>query len=117
MISYKGRGTRTQFLIINVLVHAVLIIAFLAKSFSADGRMIGQSVSIEDIATGIGMIGVVIYSILALIFETARRFKDINVNGLFSLLLFVPGTSVLFLALLFIPGTEGTNRFGENPRL
>ncbi len=117
MITYKGRGTRTQFLIINVLVNAVIIGAFLAKSFSANGSMIGQGPSIADTLFGLAVIGIVIYSYLALIFETARRLKDINLNGWFSLLQFIPGISVImFWGLVFIPGTKGQNCFGDDPR-
>lgn len=117
MITYKGRGTRVQFLIVNILVNGVIIGAFLAKSFSADGRMLDSQPTFSDTAYTLGIFAVVLYSYVALMFETARRLKDINVNGWFSLLLFIPGISTLtFWPLLFIPGTKGPNRFGDDPR-
>lgn len=118
MITYKGRGTRTQYLIVSILVQAVLVVAFLAKSFSADGAMIGSN---RPTGEGMffygGILAIILYSLTALLFETARRCKDINISGWFSLILFIPAVSQLFSFLLFfIPGTKGTNRFGSDPR-
>ena len=44
-----------------------------------------------------------------------RRLHDVNVEGLFVLIFFVPFGQLLILWLMFKKGTDGVNDYGEPP--
>ncbi len=76
------------------------------------------------------MIGVVLYALYALavfipsIAVTVRRFHDRDMSGWWYLGLSLAGiipfvgflASIAFLVLMFLPGTQGSNRFGPDPK-
>jgi uncharacterized membrane protein YhaH (DUF805 family) len=59
----------------------------------------------------------VILSLTPAIFSLiTRRLHDLNASGWWQLIFFIPFGLILFFALPFKKGTEGTNRYGEQPK-
>ena len=108
----EGRLNRKRYFkyyIILVLVSTIIsfIIGFIISLLTgtADNILFDLFTGIVSLATGIGgiMLGV-------------RRLHDLNRNGWFMILLFVPFINLIFLLYLwFAPGTFGDNRFGADP--
>lgn len=125
MFTFKGRGTRREFIIQNLFSFLIIVAIFLIKSKSSEEMIMNHEflndqsslIDFKNIFTGIILISFSITAIIIPFFEASRRLHDLNKNGLFSLILLVPFIGfIVFIYLIFTPGTKGTNRFGENPR-
>lgn len=102
--SFPSRMRRLHYALTSPILITILLVCT-PFFFSNDKAERGISISIA------------IFIVPAIFAITASRLRDINSNGWFSLLLAIPAINILMIiALMFIPSTEGTNRFGENPK-
>lgn len=61
----------------------------------------------------IGFIGIFLLFLYLPI--TIKRLHDLNFNGWWSLVFFLPFGQIVLLPLLFYKGTPGPNKYGEQP--
>ncbi len=109
MLTFRGRGTRKEFIVVNAFSLAIIIGVFLCKSFA--------STKTETLIMMILAVVGIVYAYLGIIFESMRRLRDVNINPWFALLRLIPYSGIPFtLCLAITPGTDGANRYGENPR-
>ena len=107
--SIEGRIGRGKFFLRNLGIFAItMVLCFLAGAalalagFTVDDRLAnGVSGAIE-----LAMIPV-------WLMQAIKRCLDMNISGLWSLLLMLP---VVSLVLLFVPGTRGPNNYGADPQ-
>ena len=58
---------------------------------------------------------VFLLSIIQVFFVTHRRLHDLNANGWWQLITFIPFGQLLMIAFIFFKGTEGKNKYGDPP--
>lgn len=120
MFQVRGRARRREvwaFVLGNLLVYLALVILLTPfSSFSPEGRL-------ESVApAGLPFLALLLaFGLGVLIAGTTlavRRLHDLNLSGLWYLLVLVPLLGFLLnLALAFLPGNPGENRFGPPPGL
>lgn len=109
--SFQGRIGRIQYLVWSLVFSALIWLAgtLLSLLFGSD----------PGVQTQTGTVSGSLYVFSSIVFFLitvslgVRRLHDMNANGWWYLLAFIPGVSFIFgLVLLFAPGTPGVNRFG-----
>lgn len=101
---FNGRASRTEywtFTLVNAAISIGLILV--ERAFGGHGS--------GFLSTIFGF-GVLIPGIAVLI----RRLHDTDRSGWWALLAVLPLANLVLLAFMFFDGTQGTNRFGENPK-
>lgn len=137
---FEGRSRRMEFwmfqllnLIVALVFAGPFFFSFMGASMAAAGNPAAEAQLAENIfAGGLGLstIGLGLYAIYALaviipsIAVTVRRFHDRDMSGWWYLGLTLAGLipfvgflgSIAMLVFMVLPGTEGSNRFGPNPK-
>lgn len=111
-----GRVNRMQYFLTWVLLLVIGITAMFAMIF------IGQLAITED-KGGFGILLFVIPAIFVYLatlllglFLGVRRLHDMNMNGWYMLVVFIPAIGWIFgLFILFKPGSAGVNKYGNPP--
>ncbi len=105
---FRGRMSRFPFLTEILFLIALWIVLCAIAYFAAheyQNRVIPVLIQISVIPLGI-------YALSCCV----KRWHDLNMSGLFAIVLLIPPVSLLVLLLLFIiPGSAGPNRFGPVP--
>lgn len=106
--TFKGRSNRKEYIVKNLITVLVLII----------GSYTINDCTNNDLLTVLYVVGMAILANI-LIFQyfplSVRRLHDLNENGWYVLLTFVPFCQFFILWLMFRKGTEETNKYGEPP--
>ena len=99
---YIPRRTRISFVLIYLMV---LLFGFIY------GEYFVKEIDLNTII-------LVIIMMMIQFYNSIGRLHDIDYNGWWILLSFVPGINILFILFLsFYPGFKGSNKYGPNPRL
>ncbi len=105
---FSGRAQRAEFWMFSLFS---LIVSIILRIIDA--------VLLLDLASGISILSTV-YALAVLIPGTAvgiRRLHDVDRNGWFILLVFIPIVGWIWLLILFVrEGTPGENQYGSNPK-
>ena len=108
MFSFKGRSNRKEY-IVKILI---TILVFIIGSYTVN------ECTNNDLLTVVYVMGMAIF-VNILIFQyfplTVRRLHDINENGWYVLLTFLPFCQFFMLWLMFKKGTPGLNKYGKPP--
>ena len=118
--SPKGRFSRYSFLAWNLVLNIMVMIVaavIMAITGAASGLMTAtdpnEMMAFYGSATGLMMIVLILASLVFSIIFFVRRLHDINMNGWWSVLIFIPIVNIIFgIYVLVKKGVEGTNRFG-----
>lgn len=137
---FEGRSRRMEFWmfqVLNAIVAVVLAGPFFFSIFGASianaDDPVAQEAAMAALFEGgfsLSMVGLGLYLIYALailvpsIAVTVRRLHDRDMSGWWYLGLSLAGlipfigfiASIGFLVLMFLPGTQGSNRFGPDPK-
>jgi uncharacterized membrane protein YhaH (DUF805 family) len=137
---FQGRSRRKEFWmfqLLNALVALVLagpfFFSFVGASLEAAGDPAAEAALAENLfagGMGLSFVGLGIYGLYALaalipsIAVTVRRFHDRDMSGWWYLGLTVAGLipvvgiigSIALFVFMVLPGTEGSNRFGADPK-
>lgn len=137
---FQGRSRRKEFWmfqLLNVIVALVLagpfFFSFIGASLEAAGDPAAEAALAENMfagGVGLSVVGMGIYGLYALaalipsIAVTVRRFHDRDMSGWWYLGLALVGLipfigflgSIALLVFMVLPGTEGSNRFGPDPK-
>lgn len=110
LFSFKGRSSREEYTCRMFLMATLMIV----WSYTID--IYGNTDSISSflyvlILGGSGILMFFQYFPLAI-----RRLHDLNASGWYVLLTFVPFGQFLILWLMFKEGTQGSNKYGEEPK-
>ena len=110
IFSFEGRINRTQFLVRFGGLSALVV------AYVANDKVVAQSEDVLETVLG-GFSDIVVFFTLAWCFwaNSAKRWHDSDVSGLYVLINIVPvvGVPLNFLLNVIIPGSPGTNRFGN----
>ena len=124
---FQGRSRRMEFwmfFLFVFIVETILLFPLMGSVMSAIAS--GQSNGGEAMTAMFSGIGG-IFAIILMLFGLAifipmlavyvRRFHDQDKSGWFVLLGLIPYLGALvLLVFMFLPGTNGSNRFGEDPK-
>ncbi len=109
VFTFKGRSSRKEY-ITKVLLLTVCIITWV---YTID--LYGN----EDSLFSFLYVTILFVCEIVLFFQyfplTVRRLHDLNENGWYVLITFLPFGQLLILWLMFIKGTPGHNKYGEPP--
>lgn len=118
---FSGRSRRKEywmFTLLSVIVYAVGFMLLMAGGFTMDPA--------QQTDAGIGpigwvgliiMIGWALGTLIPTIAVHVRRFHDQDKSGWFYLISFIPYVGgLIVLVFMFLEGTQGTNRFGADPK-
>jgi uncharacterized membrane protein YhaH (DUF805 family) len=114
--SFSGRIGRIRYMAYSMGM--MLLFSFIAGILGAAMAPIMSDPSGEAAGVVSGLLMIVVYAfiVVASFVLAIRRLNDFDASGWWSLLLFVPLVNGIFgLALWFVPGTKGGNRFGPEP--
>lgn len=107
----KGRSNKKEY-IINISIFVLLILVRIYFFDQYRGVEKSNLIIILNIFTAcLLLLWIIQYFSLAI-----RRLHDLNTSGWYVLLTFIPFGQFLILWLMFKKGTEGTNRYGEQPK-
>ncbi|MDF2838334.1 MAG: yhaI [Evtepia sp.] len=99
---FDGRARRKElwmFLLVNFLIGIVFSILYaISEMFYILWGIYCLAILVPSLAVGV------------------RRLHDIDKNGLWILLSFIPIANIVLLVLYCMDGTPGENRFGPNPK-
>jgi uncharacterized membrane protein YhaH (DUF805 family) len=113
IISFNGRIGRIRYLAYSTGISILAMLAMIPL-VGASALMGGEA----NMST-IGVIGISVISIAALVFTVMygkRRLNDLNRSGWWLLVMLVPVISLLVtIYMVFFPGTDGENDFGAEP--
>jgi uncharacterized membrane protein YhaH (DUF805 family) len=113
ILSFSGRLGRLRYLAYSMGTYLLLLLV-MVPTFGASAFMGGE----PDVST-IGMLLMAVaYIALIVVWITfaKRRLNDLNRNGWWLLLAFVPFANFLLtLYMMFFPGTDGDNNYGAVP--
>jgi uncharacterized membrane protein YhaH (DUF805 family) len=120
IFSFKGRIRRSAFVIRYVLslisfwiVMAVFILGFFIGVFDAFFNIS----SILDSLLFLFPFFILLLILPVILVQTVKRLHDLDKDGFWALLWFVPPIGFVFLLyLVFADGTVGPNRYGEDPK-
>lgn len=139
-VDFQGRSRRKEFWmfqLLNLLVAVVLagpfFVSFIGASVANADDPIAQEAALTAMlegGLGLSAIGLGLYGIYALaaflpsIAVTVRRFHDRDMSGWWYLGLILAGLipfvgfvgSIALLVFMVLPGTQGSNRFGPDPK-
>lgn len=118
--STKGRLNRAPFILYPLGVGVALSILMVIWLF----MIVPKSGNFEEIdfGSGFAVIGAVFFFVVCLAWSIAyitmciRRLHDLDKDGLFVILAFIPSVNFIFhLYLMIVKGTNGPNKYGEDP--
>lgn len=139
-VDFEGRSRRMEywmFALFYIIVSAVLVgpffFSFMSASLANAGDPAAQEAAMAamfESGLGLSVIGLVIWVIFALgsiipsIAVTVRRLHDRDMSGWWYLGAFVAGfvpfigfvASIAMFVITVLPGTQGSNRFGPDPK-
>ncbi len=139
-VDFEGRSRRMEFWmfqLLNIIVALVLagpfFFSFMSASLANAGDPVAQEAAMAaffESGMGLSAIGLVLYMIYALaaflpsIAVTVRWFHDRDMSGWWYLGLTLVGVipivgfvgSIAMLVIMVLPGTQGSNRFGPDPK-
>jgi len=107
LFSFKGRASRKEYAVRFITILFYLFILDLYKLDKNDSWFLIITFWVSIILTWISMLQ---YFPLAV-----RRLHDLNANGWFVLISFIPFGQLLILWLMFKKGIDGVNDYGEPP--
>lgn len=137
---FQGRSRRMEFWMFQLLNLGVALVLAGPFFFSLIGASIANPedpaateaamAALVEGGISLSMIGLILYGLYALavfipsIAVTVRRFHDRDMSGWWYLGLSLAGIipfvgflgSIALLVLMFLPGTQGSNRFGPDPK-
>lgn len=137
---FQGRSRRMEFWMFQVLNAIVALVlagpfffSILGASITNAGDPVAQDAAMAALFEGgfsLSMVGVGLYGLYVLaafipsLAVTVRRFHDRDMSGWWYLGLSLAGLipligfigSIAILVLMFLPGTQGSNRFGADPK-
>ncbi|MGN6647329.1 MAG: DnaJ domain-containing protein [Cytophaga sp.] len=103
--SIKGRLRRKDY------IKRFLLLLFIPIVLNA---FVGESGKHSDTFL---MVIIVFFIGLSVLIQSIKRLHDVNLGGIFCVLLIMPIVNTLFIIYLFFaPGTRGTNKYGLNPK-
>lgn len=110
--SYDGRIRRTTYLLHSLAISFGFIILVMAIVFGSgnlmEGNWVGAIIMLVLLSIGVAV---------GLSFPTVKRLHDLDLNGWFYLISFIPYINLPFsLYILFARGTVGPNKYGQDPR-
>jgi uncharacterized membrane protein YhaH (DUF805 family) len=109
LFSLKGRSNRTEYIARLLLTTLVCIL----WAYTVD------ECTNVNLCTAVYVIGMCVFMSI-LIYQyfplSVRRLHDLNTSGWYVFLTFVPFGQFFILWLMFKEGTQGTNKYGEEPK-
>lgn len=126
LFATEGRLNRAPYIgyTIGLSVLAVVLLIALIVACIPFLPADGDFENIDEAAFESGMIlGIFVFMMIYLLLATIinitlsiRRLHDLDKDGMFVLLTFVPTVNFIFyLYLCIVKGTEGSNKYGEDP--
>ena len=107
----KERSNRKEY-IINISIFVLLILVRIYFFDQYRGVEKSNLIMILNILTA----PLVLLWITQYFFLVIRRLHDLNANGWYVLLTFIPFGQFLILWLMLKKGTQGPNKYGEEPK-
>jgi len=105
----KGRSCRKEYIARLLLT----IVVCLIWTYSVDSI---KEVSIYTVLYKLILLCAMVTMLFQYFPLSVRRLHDLNSSGWYVFLTFVPFCQFFILWLMFKEGTEGTNRYGEQPK-
>jgi len=111
--SFKGRIRRSAFGIRTIALCIIGIIIYFL-SMAIIGMILSDNILIILLLLILLM---AIINYIAYLMQIVKRLHDLDKEGIWAILIFVPLVSFIFLLyLIFADGTVGPNRYGEDPK-
>tara|TARA_Y100001954_G_scaffold205010_1_gene226732 strand:+ start:916 stop:1293 length:378 start_codon:yes stop_codon:yes gene_type:complete len=108
LFSWKGRCSRTEYVIRILGIIVLIIISWLLMIISIETN--------TSIFTNLSIV-ITIFYVLQVIPLDIRRLHDLNFSGWWVLLTTIPYLGmILFIPFIFLKGTKGSNKYGEEPK-
>lgn len=113
---FSGRSTRTEYFSFSIALTMVYVFLIAIVAMSASGQSGEGPGALGILAIGLLFV-VAIGTLVPSIAVTVRRLHDQDRSGWMTLLSFVPYVGgLILLILMFLGGTDGSNRYGQDPR-
>ena len=112
---FSGRSRRLEYWMFTLMIILMigLTVAALAMSAGRNGEPNDGFTVASIIAIAVFLLGIMIPSLAVQV----RRMHDQNMSGWWILLGLIPYIGgIIMLVFMCIPGTNGTNRFGADPK-
>jgi uncharacterized membrane protein YhaH (DUF805 family) len=110
LFSFKGRASRREYIIrffTMLLLNAISI-------YTLEYTNHVESISIFILDSTFFIISIIY--LLQVFFVTHRRLHDLNASGWWQLITLIPCGQILMLGFIFFKGTQGTNKYGAEPK-
>ena len=111
----KGRSSRQEYILRFLLFLMLALIEPFLFKFLIDSENIFIFILFGVIV--VFFLGsLTILSLIQVFFVTHRRLHDLNASGWWQLITFIPCGQILMIGFIFFKGTQGTNKYGEEPK-
>jgi uncharacterized membrane protein YhaH (DUF805 family) len=101
----KGRSSRQEY-ILKILM--MFLIGGISEIF--------LYIKVNILIIGFIVAPIGILSVIQIFFVTHRRLHDLNASGWWQLITFIPFGQILMIGFIFFKGTQGSNKYGEEPK-
>jgi len=115
---FQGRASRSEYWLFALFFFLAMTIAAMTGGFAGS---VLQALTNDHRMYRVGFTAWVLIAFISLALPLlavkARRLHDLNMSGLWLLVLAIPGIGALLFLGFLLPGSHGDNRFGPDPIL